>query len=98
MRQLRSGKRESFVPYLILLIIAAYAVFLLISTHVEIQEKRNEYEVLNVRLTEVRAANEQLERYLKTDEYIAEYMESIARGKLSYAHPRERIYYIMPSS
>jgi cell division protein FtsB len=81
-----------------LLLIAGYAVFLLISTQLEIQEKRNELEVLTARLTEVRAANEQLERYLSSEEYLAEYMETIARGKLSYAHPRERIYYIMPSS
>jgi len=86
------------VPVFILLLIAGYAVFLLVSTQLEIQEKKNEYETLNTRLTEVRAANEQLERYLQSDEYIAEYMESIARGRLSYAHPRERIYYIKPSS
>ena len=71
---------------------------MLISTQVEIQNKKNEYEVVNARLSDMRAANEQLERYLESEEHIYEYMESIARGKLSYAHPRERIYYIMPSS
>jgi len=86
------------LPYFILLLIAGYAVFLLISTQVDIQNKKTEYENLSARLFEVQSANEQLERYLQSDEYIAEYMESIARGKLSYAHPRERIYYIMPSS
>jgi cell division protein FtsB len=91
-------KRESFIPYFILLIIAGYAVFLLISTQIDIQSKRDEYEAISARLNEVRAANEQLQRYLTTDEHIAEYMESIARSRLSYAHPRERIYYIMPSS
>jgi len=79
-------------------LIAGYAVFLLISTQIEIREKRNELDVLSASLTEVRTANEQLERYLRSEEYLAEYMETIARGKLSYAHPRERIYYIMPSS
>ncbi|MDR2558466.1 MAG: septum formation initiator family protein [Oscillospiraceae bacterium] len=97
-RQPRSAKRETFIPYFIFLLIVGYAVFLLISTQVEIQEKRGEYEALSARLTEVRAANEQLERYLRSEEYLAEYMEMIARGKLSYAHPRERIYYILPSS
>ncbi|MCL1823399.1 MAG: septum formation initiator family protein [Oscillospiraceae bacterium] len=91
-------KRESFIPYFILTLIAGYAVFLLISTQVEIQNKKNEYDTIHNKLLEVRAANEELERYLKGDEYIYEYMEGIARGKLSYAHPRERIYYIMPSS
>ena len=94
----KSGKRDSFIPYVILLIIAGYAVFLLISTQVQIQNKKSEYESVHAKLLEYQDANEKLERYLQTDEYIAEYMESIARGKLSYAHPRERIYYIMPSS
>jgi len=88
---------SSFIPYIILLIIAGYAVFLLISTQIQIQNKKNEAESVHSKLAEYQDANEQLERYL-SDEYIAEYMESIARGKLSYAHPRERIYYIMPSS
>jgi cell division protein FtsB len=79
-------------------LIALYAFYLLVSTRAEIQEKQNEYEAIQLRLAEIRAENEQLERYLRTDEYLAEYMESIARGRLSYAHPRERIYYIMPSS
>ncbi|MCL2018402.1 MAG: septum formation initiator family protein [Oscillospiraceae bacterium] len=86
------------MPIFILFLISGYAVFLLVSTQLEIQEKRDEYEALSAMLTEVRAANEQLERYLQSDEHIAEYMESIARGTLSYAHPRERIYYIKPSS
>lgn len=95
----QSAKREShFIPIFILTVIAGYAVFLLISAQVEIQEKRNEYEAVSTRLAEVRAANEELERYLSNDEYLVEYMERIARGKLSYAHPRERIYFIMPSS
>ena len=95
----RPAKRESHViPIFILTIIAGYAVFLLISAQVEIQEKRNEYEQVTSRLTEVRAANEELERYLSNEEFLVEYMERIARGKLSYAHPRERIYFIMPSS
>jgi cell division protein FtsB len=97
-REPKSGKRESLLPYFILLLIAGYAVFLLISTQVEIQNKQAEYDNLSARLLEVQSANEQLERYLQSDEYLMEYMESIARGKLSYAHPRERIYYIMPSS
>jgi cell division protein FtsB len=86
------------VPLFIVLLIAGWAVVLIVSTQSQIRERQDEYEALSARLTEVRAANEQLERYLRSEEYLAEYMEAIARGKLSYAHPRERIYYIMPSS
>ena len=92
------AKRESFIPYLIFVFIALYAMHLLISTRTEIRDKQNELEAIQLRLSEVRTANEQLERYLSSDEYLAEYMEAIARGRLSYAHPRERIFYIMPSS
>jgi cell division protein FtsB len=96
--QARPVKRESFIPYFIFVLIALYALHLLISTRTEIREKESELEAIQVRLSEVHAANEQLERFLRADEYLAEYMESIARGRLSFAHPRERIYYIMPSS
>ena len=78
--------------------IAGYAIYLLISAQIEIREKRSEYEQVYARLMDVRAANEELERYLSNEESLGDYMERIARGTLSYAHPRERIYFIMPSS
>jgi len=37
------------------------------------------------RIEETQAVNEQLERYLESDEHLADYMESIAHGELSYA-------------
>ena len=95
----RPAKRESRVlPIAILLIIASYAIYLLVSAQVEIRDKRNELDQIEARLFEVRTANAELERYLSNDDYLDDYMELIARGRLSYAHPRERIYFIMPSS
>lgn len=90
-------KHESFITYIVLTLIVGYAAFLLISTQTEISQKQNQYENLHTQLTDIETVNDQLERYTE-EENRAEYMEEVARDKLDYAHPRERIYYIIPTS
>lgn len=90
-------KRESFFTYAVFLLIVGYAAYLLISTQTEISRKQSQYDSLHTQLTELENVNEQLSHYTE-EENKAEYMEQIARDKLDYAHPRERIYYIIPTS
>lgn len=90
-------KRESVIPGVILVIILGYAAFLLVTTQVEIAQKRNEYSAIHAQMIDLETENEQLKRYA-AEENRAEYMEKIARDRLDYANPQERIYYITPGS
>ena len=47
-------------------------------------------------MTEVENENKMLSRYSE-EQYKVEYIETIARDKLGYAKPEERIYYIVPA-
>ncbi len=67
-----------------------------ITVQVEIFSKSSELSEVTAQLEAVEDSNRQLNRYLK-GEYRIEYIESIARDKLGYALPEERVYYIVPS-
>ncbi|MDR1753817.1 MAG: septum formation initiator family protein [Eubacterium sp.] len=84
------------MSYLVFLVIVGYAAFLLISTQIEISEKNAEYEDIHSQLLDVELSNERLSHYAN-DENRTEYIEEIARDKLGYAHPQEKIFYIVPS-
>ncbi len=96
-KQKSEKRHENYLSYILLTLILGYAVFLLVSSQTQIADKQKEYDSVHSKLTELEEANEQLAHYA-ADENRVEYMEEIARDKLDYADPRERIYYIVPSS
>lgn len=71
-------------------------VYNFISIQVEIAEKNEELSNLTSQVEEVENENKLLSRY-SLEEYKIEYIETIARDKLGYAKPEERIYYIVPA-
>ena len=94
----KSGKFNKVMLILAPLLITALVicVYNFISIQVEISQKREELAKLTAQVTEVENDNKMLGRYSE-DSYKVEYIETIARDKLGYAKPEERIYYIVPA-
>ena len=61
-----------------------------------IAQKNEELAKLTAQVAEVENENKMLSRY-SDEQYKVEYIETIARDKLGYAKPEERIYYIVPA-
>ena len=94
----KSGKFNKVMLILAPLLITALVicVYNFISIQVEISQKKEELAKLTAQVTEVENDNKMLGRY-SGDSYKVEYIETIARDKLGYAKPEERIYYIVPA-
>lgn len=94
----KSGKFNKVMLILAPLLITALVicVYNFISIQVEISQKKEELAKLTAQVTEVENDNKMLGRY-SVDSYKVEYIETIARDKLGYAKPEERIYYIVPA-
>lgn len=83
-----------FVPVLaVVLFVVGYNF---VAMQVELSQKNSELAQLSEQRAEVENNNRLLSRYSK-DDYKIEYIENIARDKLGYALPEERIYYIVPA-
>lgn len=96
--KVKSGKFNKVMLILAPLLITALVicVYNFISIQVEISQKKEELAKLTAQVTEVENDNKMLGRYSE-DSYKVEYIETIARDKLGYAKPEERIYYIVPA-
>ena len=94
----KSGKFNKVMLILAPLLITALVicVYNFITIQVEISQKKEELAKLTAQVTEVENDNKMLGRYSE-DSYKVEYIETIARDKLGYAKPEERIYYIVPA-
>lgn len=94
----KSGKFNKVMLILAPLLITALVicVYNFISIQVEISQKKEELAKLTAQVAEVENDNKMLGRYSE-DSYKVEYIETIARDKLGYAKPEERIYYIVPA-
>ena len=94
----KSGKFNKVMLILAPLLITALVicVYNFISIQVEISQKKEELAKLTAQVTEEENDNKMLGRYSE-DSYKVEYIETIARDKLGYAKPEERIYYIVPA-
>ena len=94
----KSGKFNKVMLILAPLLITAlfFFVYKFNLIQVEISQKKEELAKLTAQVTEVENDNKMLGRYSE-DSYKVEYIETIARDKLGYAKPEERIYYIVPA-
>ncbi len=79
-------------------LLLGYIVFSIISTNLQINNYQTEYDKITSEIASVKDSNEEIRRYLEEDADLDEYIEKIARDKLDYANPDERVYYIVPSS
>jgi len=88
----------SFLAYTALAVLAIFIAYSIISDNIKIREYSEQYESLTQQTNSTLEENAQIERYLEDDANLDEYIEDIARDKLDFASPDERIYYIVPSS
>ncbi len=88
----------SFLAYTALAVLAIFIAYSIISDNIKIREYSEQYESLTEQTNSTLEENAQIERYLEDDANLDEYIEDIARDKLDFASPDERIYYIVPSS
>lgn len=90
----RREKRVKFSAFLMRIGAAALIVYLavtLIISQVDIMVKRQQLDTLNAELTRQTEENTELERLYSAGEN-DEYIERIARDRLGYVAPDERIY------
>ena len=62
------------------------------------QMKEQQYEDLVAQTSAVEDSNDEIRRYLDEDADMDEYIEDMARSKLDFAMPDERVYYVVPDS
>ncbi len=94
-------KNGGFVKALVYIagtILIGFIVFSIITTNMQIAENKQKYQQLVDQTDIVLEENASIERYLGDDANMDEYIEEMARDKLDYANPDERVYYIVPSS
>lgn len=79
-------------------ILVGFIVFSVVSTNMKINESQQQYNELLAQTNAVLEDNASIERYLDENADLDDYIEEMARDKLDFATPDERVYYIVPSS
>lgn len=79
------------------LVTAVYVVVSIISNKISIRNNTDKYNELVKQTNSINEENERISGYLENDSNLDEYIENIARERLDYANPDERIYYVVPS-
>jgi cell division protein FtsB len=84
-------KKSSLVLKLFVIVFAVYAFYRFADFRIDIAERQKELATLESQIEEQKQKNAELSHILnsETDD---EYMEKIARDKLGYAFPNERIF------
>ncbi len=94
----RKKQKHSFILSLALLLAVGYFVISLVSTHLEIRQKEQEAAAVQAQYEAQLAENERLQAVVDGGDE-SEYMERVAREKLGYVMPDEKVYYdITPSN
>ena len=86
-----------FLSAVAILLFTGFAVFAVVRDQISIRENTQKYNELVAQTNEINENNEQITAYLEDEEKLKEYIENMARDKLDYANPDERIYYVIPA-
>lgn len=87
----KNKKEIPFIFKLAILLVFGYLTISFCSNAIEIQSLNSENQLLLKQQQEIEAKNKYLESVVSGDK--KEYMELIARDKLGYAYPDEKIFY-----
>ena len=96
-----TGKKRGLVTWLAYaagVLLAGFVVFSIVTTNMRINEYQAQYETLSDAVSAMNDSNEEIQRYLDEEANLDEYIEKIARDKLDYANPDERVYYVVPAA
>ncbi|MGN1341593.1 MAG: septum formation initiator family protein [Oscillospiraceae bacterium] len=88
----------TIVAFAASILMAGYAVFSIVSSNIKINEYQQQYNELVIQTAAVEDSNAEISRYLEEGADMDEYIEDMARDKLDYARPDERVYYVVPDS
>lgn len=80
------------------IMVAVFVVVSIVSTNISISNYEQQYEDLVAQTSAVEDSNDEIRRYLDEDADMNEYIEDMARSKLDFAMPDERVYYVVPDS
>ena len=82
----------SFILFIGLLVLAGYFAICLIKDCMNIKQREQQIDSLNVQLEQQVAENERIQAVLDGGDQEG-YIERIARDKLGYVKPGEKVYY-----
>lgn len=85
-------QKRSFILTLGIVLLVGYFVISIISLQASIKERRAELEQKNAAYEQQLADNERLQSIVD-DEDKSEYMEQVAREKLGFVMPGEKVFY-----
>ncbi len=94
----RKPQKHSFILILALLLAVGYFVISFISAQLEIREKEKQAAEVRAQVEQQQAENERLQAVVDGGDE-KQYIERVAREKLGYVMPDEKVYYdITPSN
>ena len=88
---MRRKKRVGLATKIFVAIFAVYAAFTLVSLQIQISAKREEQAALQAQIEEQSLRNAEIEALLNSEDN-DEYVARIARDKLGYVSPGERVF------
>lgn len=88
----RRTRKKSFILTLGLLLLIGYFVITFLSLQLSIKERRSVLEQKNVAYQQQLAENERLKSVVESEDK-SEYIEQVAREKLGYVMPGEKVFY-----
>lgn len=91
-RMVMKKAKHSFILSLALLLVAGYFVIGLVQSQMDIREKQNEIAAAKAQYQQELDENERLQAVANGGDQSA-YMERVAREKLGYVMPDEKVYY-----
>ncbi|MGN0569818.1 MAG: septum formation initiator family protein [Candidatus Fimenecus sp.] len=91
-QQNRRTRKKSFILTLGLVLLIGYFVITFFSLRLSINERRSVLEQKNVAYQQQLAENERLKSVVESDDK-SEYIEQVAREKLGYVMPGEKVFY-----
>lgn len=86
-----------FLAAVAIALFSVFAVWAIVRDQIKIRENRQRYDELVTLTNEINERNEQIKAYLEDEDKLNEYIENLARDKLDYANPSERIYFVIPA-
>lgn len=94
-------RKRSFVGLLAFVSCVLGVVFFvvsMVSSNMKISQYQQQYDELVAQTSAVEDSNDEIRRYLDENADMDEYIEDMARNKLDFAKPDERVYYVVPDS
>ena len=94
----KSKQKRSFILTLALVLVVGYFIITIIDLQLEIRERKEVYAQLDSEYEQIISDNNRLQAIVDNEDKSA-YMEQIAREKLGFVMPNEKVFYdITPSA